>query len=257
MKFETAAYSDIGISKKVNQDSYCIRSAVTPIGTILMSVVCDGMGGLDKGEIASTSVTNAFHEWFQTKLPLYVRNFTIEQVKNDWAMIVEKENKKILRYGEQHEVQIGTTLTAMLMVDEYMLLVCHVGDSRIYRIKDEVELLTKDHTWIARELKHKRITEEEAKNHPHRNMLLQGIGVLERVVPDYMVRRIEPEEVYLLCTDGFRHKIGEQEFLEYLKPELLTNEPVIEKQVKELIKINKERNEKDNITAIAIKTVKN
>lgn len=230
---------------------------MTPIGTILMAVICDGMGGLDKGEIASTSVTNAFHDWFQTKLPSYVRHFTIEQVKNDWALIVEKENKKILQYAKQHEVQIGTTLTAMLMVDEYMMLVCHVGDSRIYRIKEKAELLTRDHTWIARELKHKRITWEEARNHPNRNMLLQGIGVVERVVPDYMVRRIEPEEVYLLCTDGFRHKIGEQEFLEYLNPRILFTEAVIETKIKELIEINKEKHEKDNITAIVIKTVKN
>ncbi|MBQ2802080.1 MAG: serine/threonine-protein phosphatase [Lachnospiraceae bacterium] len=256
MKFNTAACSDIGISKKVNQDSYCIKSATTPIGNILMAVICDGMGGLEKGELASTSVTTAFHKWFESKLPQYMKNFKIEQVKNDWALIVEEQNKKILQYGEKENIRIGTTLTAMLIIDEYMMLICHVGDSRIYRIKEEAQLLTKDHTWIARELKHKRITEEEARNHPNRNMLLQCIGVLEHVVPDYTVRRIQEEEVYLLCTDGFRHKVSEKEFWANLNPEHLISEDVMEEQLKKLTAWNKKRNEKDNITSIVIKTVK-
>lgn len=255
MKFDTAACSDIGISKKVNQDSYCIKSASTPIGNILMVVICDGMGGLEKGELASTSVTTAFHEWFKKKLPLYMGNFRIEQVKNDWSLIIQEQNRKISDYGKREGIQLGTTLTAMLMVDEYMALICHVGDSRIYRIKEEVELLTKDHTWIAREIRHKRLTEEEAKKHPARNMLLQCIGVLENVVPDFMVKQIKEDEVYMLCTDGFRHKISEDEFLENLNPQKLTNEEEMKRNIKELVEWNKQRNEKDNITVIVIKTV--
>lgn len=255
MKFNTAACSDIGILKKVNQDSYCIKSASTPIGNILMAVICDGMGGLEKGELASTCVTTAFHNWFKEKLPSYMENFKIEQVKKDWGFIIQEQNRKISDYGKKEKIQLGTTLTAMLMVDEYMVLICHVGDSRIYRIKEEVELLTKDHTWIAREVRHKRITEEEAKKHPARNMLLQCIGVLETVVPDYMVKQIKGDEVYMLCTDGFRHKVSEEEFLNKLHPKKLLNEEEMEKQIKELIDLNKQRNEKDNITAIVIKTV--
>ena len=256
MKFDIVAISDIGISKKVNQDSYCIKSASTPIGNIVMAVICDGMGGLEKGERASTSVTTAFHNWFETKLPSYMDNFRIEQVKNDWANIVEEQNKRISQYGKKEGIQLGTTLTALLAVDEYMMLICHVGDSRIYQIKEEIELLTKDHTWIARELKHNRMTEEEARKHPKRNMLLQCIGVLEHVVPDYIVRRIEEEEVYLLCTDGFRHVIDEKEFLVHLKPEILSDETFMEQQVRGLVELNKQRKEKDNITAIVIKTLK-
>lgn len=256
MKFNLAAYSDIGISKQVNQDSYCIKQASTPVGNIVMAVICDGMGGLEKGEVASSSVTRAFHTWFEEQLPTYMEDFKIQQVKKDWAVLVEQKNREIMAYGEKEGIQLGTTLTAVLLVDQYMMLICHVGDSRIYRIKENVEILTKDHTWIARELKHKRITREEARNHPNRNILLQCIGVLETVEPDYMVRPIREDEVYMLCSDGFRHKVSVKEFLEYLRPERLENEAVMRQQVKNLVELNKQRKETDNITSILIKTMR-
>lgn len=255
MNFYVAAKSDIGRVKKINQDSYCVKSATTAIGNLVMAVVCDGMGGLEQGEVASTSVVMAFQKWFETRLPKLISHFQIEQVKNDWTDLVEHQNKKLLRYGEEQNIKLGTTLTAILLVDEYMLLSCHVGDSRLYRITQEAEVLTEDHTWIAREIKQRRITEEEAKNHPNRNMLLQCIGVLEHVVPDYSVRRIYPEEVYMLCTDGFRHNITKEELQCLLAPEHLTGEKEIQQRLLKLIDMNKYRGEKDNITAIVVKTI--
>ena len=174
MNFYVAAKSDIGKVKKVNQDSYCIKSAATAIGNLVMAVICDGMGGLEQGEVASTRVVMAFQRWFETRLPKLIPHFQIEQVKNDWSDLVEQQNKKILRYGEEQNIKLGTTLTAILLVDEYMLLSCHVGDSRLYRITREAEVLTADHTWVAREIKQQRMTEEEAKKHPNLAMQQQN-----------------------------------------------------------------------------------
>lgn len=254
MNFYVAAKSDIGKVKKVNQDSYCIKSAATAIGNLVMAVVCDGMGGLEQGEVASASVVMAFQTWFETCLPQLIAHFHIEQVKRQWSSLVEQENRKILKYGEQQNIKLGTTLTAILLVDEYMLLSCHVGDSRLYRIGQEAEVLTADHTWVAREIKQQRMTEEEAQNHPNRNMLLQCIGVLEHVEPDYSVHRICPEEVYMLCTDGFRHNITKEELQCLLAPKYLAGEKQIQQRLGELIEMNKSRGEKDNITAIVVKT---
>lgn len=254
MNFYVAAKSDIGRVKKINQDSYCIKSAVTAIGSLLMAVVCDGMGGLEQGEVASGSVVMAFQKWFERRLPNLIQHFHIEQVKNDWSLLIDEQNKKILQYGEEQNIKLGTTLTAVLFVDKYMMLSCHVGDSRLYRITQKAEVLTEDHTWIAREIKQQRMTKQQAKNHPNRNMLLQCIGVLEHVAPDYSVQRIFPQEVYMLCTDGFRHNVDNQELQKFLAPNIFTGEQQIEQAITQIIEINKSRGENDNITAVVIKT---
>lgn len=67
MNFLKAAYTDVGIKKKTNQDSVLIREASTDYGQVLLAVVCDGMGGLSKGEVASTAVINSVSAWFEAE----------------------------------------------------------------------------------------------------------------------------------------------------------------------------------------------
>lgn len=254
MEFYVAAKSDVGRVKKINQDSYCIKSASTAIGNLVMAVVCDGMGGLKQGEVASSRVMCAFQNWFDNRLPKLIGNFRIEQVKEEWALLVEKENKSILELGQQQKLRMGTTLTAVLFVDKYLLLCCHVGDSRLYRIGENIQQLTKDHTWVAREVREKRLTLEEAMTHPNRNMLLQCIGVMDKVQADYFVQPLAPEEAYLLCSDGFRHKISQEEMKGFLAPKELSGEREIEARIETLIETNMSRGERDNITALVIRT---
>ena len=69
MNYLFALHTDVGIKKKTNQDSLCVKEASTPNGNILMALVCDGMGGLEKGEVASATIIKAFSKWFQEELP--------------------------------------------------------------------------------------------------------------------------------------------------------------------------------------------
>lgn len=254
MEFYMAAKSDVGKVKKINQDSYCMKSAATAIGNLVMTVICDGMGGLKKGEVASSRVMLAFQNWFDNRLPKLIGNFRIELVKEEWASLVAQENCGILDFSRQQNLRMGTTLTAVLFVDKYLLLCCHVGDSRLYRIEETITQLTKDHTWVAREVRENRLTLEEARVHPNRNMLLQCIGVTPQVQADYFVQPLAPEETYLLCSDGFRHRISAEEIAVFLSPERLTGEEEISSRIEEMIQINMCRGERDNITAIVIKT---
>lgn len=253
MEFLTVACSDIGIKKKVNQDSYCIKSAKTCIGNILMAVICDGMGGLAKGEVASASVITAFSKWFERELPELVRELSVEEVKQKWGMIIKEQNQKIRIYGESLGINLGTTLTIMLIIDENYVMIGHVGDSRAYKINSSVQILTEDQTVVAREVKQNKLTLEQAMQDPRRNVLLQCIGASKTVLPDYIVEAVELGATYMLCTDGFRHQITEIEIFEYFNPEVLVDENVMKSRAEELVELNKIRMENDNITVLLIK----
>lgn len=256
MEFITTACSDIGIKKKVNQDSYCIKSARTCIGTVLMAVLCDGMGGLAKGEVASASVVTRFAKWFDMELPEIVSDFSVETVKRQWQKIIAEQNHKIKLYGESFHINLGTTLTVILIVDENYAIIGHVGDSRAYKISSSVQILTEDQTVVAREIKQNKLTIEQAKLDPRRNVLLQCIGASKTVLPDFIVEEVEADSIYMLCTDGFRHKITDAEIYEYLNPQILIDENTMKTNSDELVRLNKIRLENDNITVLLIKLIK-
>ncbi|WP_223592668.1 PP2C family protein-serine/threonine phosphatase [Neobacillus bataviensis] len=254
MKVLTAAYTDIGNKKATNQDSLCLKIAETSVGTVLLAVICDGMGGLTKGEVASASVINAFSEWFENELPPKVATHQWNQIQQDWERIIQEQNHRIGAYGQKVQIQLGTTLTALLMIDSQFMLIGHVGDSRIYRLDDHnLEVLTEDQTLVAREIKKGTLTLEQAKKDPRRNVLLQCIGASKVVIPEFRTGRAAAGEVYMLCSDGFRNMITAEEIHQAFSPLSLPNEWVMEQKTKELVELNKQRQETDNITVVLIK----
>ena len=89
MRFLSSAHTDIGISKAINQDSFCLKCAKTPTSNIAMAIMCDGMGGLSKGEYASSFVVNAFSRWFEKELPLMTdKPVNLKTVAERWNQIV-------------------------------------------------------------------------------------------------------------------------------------------------------------------------
>ena len=110
MNFIVTANTDIGIAKSTNQDSLMAMSMNTPQGRMAFAVLCDGMGGLQKGEVASTSVINAFRSWAENELPKLCKQPLEDTViRNQWCGIIDQQNKSINVYGAQHGVRLGTT----------------------------------------------------------------------------------------------------------------------------------------------------
>ena len=137
------------------------------------------------------------------------------------------------------------------MNDQY--LVVHVGDSRLYFLDDTaIHQLTTDHTFIARELKKGTMTLEQAKVDKRRNMLLQCVGASAQVEPEILYGNIK-RGVFLLCSDGFRHEISEAEIFQTLHAGVLPDQKMMKKQLHHLIELVKQRQERDNISAILIK----
>lgn len=251
MHFLATADTDIGISKKSNQDSLLIKHAKCDGKEILMAIVCDGMGGLNKGEVASATVIRRFAAWFDEDLPYELEDWNINVVGGKWALILKELNSEIMEQTASPDKRMGTTFTGMLLVDEDCLIV-HVGDSRAYKIKYEIEQLTEDHTFVQREVKLGHMTREQATIDKRRNLLLQCVGASDKVEPDVIVGRSD-EACYLLCSDGFRHEISEQEMFEYLRPENQMNKKAMHSNVSSMIELVKSRQEKDNISAILVK----
>ena len=219
--------------------------------------MCDGMGGLKNGELASAFVVNAFSNWFENELPeMALAEIDYSRILSRWNMIAQEQGRKIMNYGKARGISLGTTLTAILIIDDKYCYV-HVGDSRLYVISEnDIRQLTKDQTVLAHEIAQNRLTVEEARTDSRRNILLQCIGASQTITPETGTGAVRENDAFLLCSDGFRHEVSEQEFYGVLAPSLLTSEMVMKKSLVDLVGLNMARNEKDNITALLIKAIR-
>lgn len=251
MHFIATADTDIGISKQTNQDSCLIKHAQTEDGEVMLAMICDGMGGLAKGELASATVVRAFSQWFDQELPFELENLDMQIIGAKWSLMLRKLNTQIQAYGNSFRNSMGTTVTGILLCQgEY--LIAHVGDSRAYQLSRGLQQLTEDQTFVAREIRRGAMTEEEAKTDKRRNMLLQCVGASRTVEPQILQGRIE-HGVYMLCSDGFRHEVSQAEIYESLNPVNLMNEAAMHSNAKYLIDLVKQRREQDNISVVLIK----
>lgn len=257
MNFLTQFHTDVGIKKDTNQDSLCIVEAETEKGKELLTVICDGMGGLEKGELASSVVINAFSDWFKTTFPALIsEDDYIMQICLSWQNLINSLNTKILLYGKEKGIKLGTTITALLFFDDGNFLIAHVGDSRVYRIYDnKIKQLTIDQTVVERDVKRGLLKAEEADNDPRRSVLLQCVGASEVIDIDFRYGTYSINECYLMCTDGFRHVITADEIKNALCSENNNNETEMKGNLEYLVELNKNRLEKDNISAILVKII--
>lgn len=254
MDYIVSASTDIGNTKKTNQDSVGVKGITVEGKKCVLAVLCDGVGGLEKGEIASATLVKAFGKWAVERLPgLIVKGITAEDIQNEWTELIGQYNEKIRTYGIRHRVTLGTTIAGILLFQDRYFIV-NIGDSRVYEIKKEVKVLTKDQTVVERELELGKITPKQAEIDPRRNILLQCIGVSDKVYPDFFFGEAKQNAVYMLCSDGFRHVITQDEIYAHFKPDnMITVERMKENELA-LIALNKERRERDNISVVTIKT---
>lgn len=256
MRYITAYASDIGIRKETNQDAILIKKARTDQGEILFAVICDGMGGLEKGEVASKEVIGRLGKWFHEELPqMLYEGLKEEKLRKKWKDIVVEENEKLGAFGRKHNVNLGTTLTALLVVEENYYVV-HVGDSRIYELSDTLYQITEDQTLVAKEIAAGRLAEEQAETDPRRSILLQCIGASQIVEPVFYRGKIKEHATYLVCSDGLRHMCTPMEMWNRFCADANPDEKAMKNNLLEFIEMLKQRKEKDNISGILIKTIR-
>ena len=149
---------------------------------------------------------------------------------------------------------LGTTVSALILYNEKYYIV-HVGDSRIYHMAKGVTQLTKDQTFVAREIAAGRMTEEQAKIDPRRSVLLQCVGASPVVEPEFTKGDVTPNTMFMLCSDGFRHQISDAEMMDKIGPNAVKDEEEMKYGCIYLTELVKNRKESDNITVALIKVV--
>ena len=255
MNYLIGYYSDKGIRKEVNQDALLIKTCKSPYGRIGLFIVCDGVGGLQQGEIASSTVINVFSNWFDKDIKdINFENITEEEIFTVINELIIDANRKIIEYGQRNNCKLGTTLTLMLTVDE-KYYIYHVGDSRIYKISNNLEILTKDQTLVAREIELGNLTEEEAKIDSRRSVLLQCIGAKYSLTPEFSSGELSLNEVYVICSDGFYRRLEKSELISELSSKKFICNNDLNNKARELVFRAMDRREADNISVILLKTI--
>ena len=237
------AKTDIGKAREKNQDYYYIPSSQDDLQLFILA---DGMGGYNGGEVASKLATESLKKYIQNNFESIEKSKEkiLELIGNamEYANMVVYEKSK-----EEKELEgMGTTLEVCLIYNN-KAYIGHVGDSRIYRIRKEViRKLTKDHSYVQQLVEDKKITREEAKTHPKKNMLTKALGCTPYVEPDLRARNFEKGDIFIMCSDGLTNMVEEKRIYELVKEDLNT-------AVDKLINEANMAGGYDNITVIIIK----
>ncbi|OPF52021.1 protein phosphatase [Clostridium baratii] len=227
--------SDVGVRRKFNEDNlgYFENDSYS------LYIVADGMGGHNAGEVASKmaveTVTN------------YVNRNIEDEGEDTLKNAIENVNVKIYNYSISNlDLRgMGTTITACLCY-EGKVIIANVGDSSCFGIKNEkIYKLTKDHSLVQQLLDAGSISEEEAKNHPNKNIITRAVGTSEDVDVDIFIFDISDFDRYLICSDGLTNEVTLEEINDILKREK-NNESACEMLINEANK----NGGRDNITVM-------
>jgi serine/threonine protein phosphatase PrpC len=237
MKLVFAGNTDVGCVRSANQDSYCIDIE----GRFF--VVADGMGGHAGGEEASRIAVDVVKSYLEAKWEQQLSPQELLQSAIDLA------NDAILKDQEAHPVrrEMGTTIVVVMFRDDQPWY-CHIGDSRLYRLRDGIiEQISEDHTWIAKAIQSSTVDIEEARSHPWRHLLMQCLG--REDIEKVRTAKVDfiPRDRLLICTDGLTEELSNNYIADQLN---IINS--CEQAAAGLIKAAKDKGGKDNITVVVI-----
>ena len=200
--FETSARSAIGLVRQGNEDS----GFVSP----QLIAVADGMGGHAAGEVASKIAVQVLKSLVPTLISADIDQDSVEDLLMHSLHSIDSEIS-LVTAEEIEKRGMGTTLTALLIRDDYISLL-HVGDSRCYRLRgNTLEQLSNDHTVIQELLDQGAISHAEAAEHPQRSMLTQALRGDGDVTPVLQMYEVKKGDRYLLCSDGLSGVLTEKE----------------------------------------------
>ena len=237
--------TDIGLVRRENQDAYAVRVSEDSGHTVC--VVCDGMGGPGGGKLASSLAVDAFMDSCLANLRA---DMSPEQVKETAAFAVAAANTAVYERScnEPGLYGMGTTLVSAIVRDGQAVF-NNVGDSRAYLIHNGViTRITKDHSLVEHLVDQGDITEEEARRHPHRNLITRALGPDSEALSDSYEVSLEPGDWLLLCTDGLVGTVTDQEMARELTVDGNDNE-----RLDRLLELAKEQGAPDNVTAVLLR----
>ena len=244
MRITSCGMTDVGLKRGHNEDNYLVNEELN------LFVVADGMGGHAGGEYASAIAVSTVEE-VVTDMQLQ-GDFSVEGddpvelARERVRYAIRLAGKRIFEKARQDSEFYGMGTTAVcLMVDGPNAYIAHVGDSRVYLVRDgRAEQLTEDHSLVNEKIKAGLITAEEAKHHKMRNVITRSLGYQEDVEVDVQVRAVRRGDRFLLCSDGLCNYLELDEVAHYLR------KYPPQEAARRMIDHACERGGDDNITAV-------
>ena len=234
LRLRYAALSDVGRVRKDNQDSGYA-------GEHLL-VIADGVGGAARGDIASSTAVQILRRLDDTPS---------DDLLEALAGAIHRAHDRIAELVEEDPELEGTSTTVTVaLFDGNRIGVGHVGDSRGYLLRDgELSQLTKDHTFVQSLIDEGRITEEEARTHPHRNLILRAVDGVHETDPDLFLLELAPGDRILLCSDGASGVLDNDRLADIL------GTGTVDYAVVELVRASLDAGSTDNITCVVADVV--
>ncbi len=193
---EAYCLTDIGKMRRSNQDALVEDAALRLYG------VADGMGGHNGGETASAGARDGLIRHLREKTP------SLDALRAG----IEMANADLFRQQAEDETLagMGTTLSVIWM-SEYFAYLGHVGDSRIYRMQDgKLQQMTDDHSLVGDLVRAGQLTQEQAENHPLKNVITRAVGTEETIEADMAVEERRPGDLWLICSDGLHGLVSDE-----------------------------------------------
>ncbi|MCX7829900.1 MAG: Stp1/IreP family PP2C-type Ser/Thr phosphatase [Acidobacteria bacterium] len=252
MKKEIDFYpiTNTGIKRTNNEDAFLVEQEAN------LFIVADGMGGHSSGEVASKIAVETINKFFkdpnlneETTWP-YEYDDKISFLGNKLKTAIAIANDKIQEYTKEHVESrgMGTTVVALHKTGDKIIL-CHVGDSRCYLLREKkLILLTSDHSWVNEQVKMGFLTESEAQRHPFRNVITKALGTKGEASAEVTEMNCKIGDTYLLCTDGLNSMVSDSQI-----ETILLNKTNLKEMGDALIEAANQNGGEDNITLILVK----
>ncbi len=241
-----AYLTDPGKVRERNEDSVIITENMS--GEVLLAVA-DGMGGHVGGEIASSITISHLGKRFGEISSIGVKEDAISFIKE----IVSEVNVLLYKYTNEHQESqgMGTTLVLAVLTKTFLLF-ANIGDSTGYVVKNKkLHKITDEHTFVGMLVKSGEISEEEAKEHPKKNILMKALGATSSVEMDIFFVERDIDGIFL-CSDGLTNMLDEEQIVKVLNEDSLVNE-----QLQKLINKANNRGGNDNISIAYLRECKN
>lgn len=219
MGIRGAAKTDIGKVRKQNQDAF----GFFPEGSFY--TVADGMGGHQGGEVASALAVETMRLSLQETqdedlTPVAGAQGLCSVSARRLVIAVQQANGQVLERSKQETTLngMGTTVAAILFdTRESIATICHVGDSRVYRVREgRIEQLTEDHSLVQQLFREGTLSQAELKTSPHRHVLTQAVGVQPIIQPGVRIEQPQTDDAFMLCSDGIHGVVEPDEMLDLL-----------------------------------------
>lgn len=253
MPILTGWATNIGVTRKENQDSCYVCTSEYAMNVSAVAAMCDGMGGLSDGALASRTVCAAVEEWYSASFlpPSKVMSLSDEDITRQLTEIITDANRRLARYGSEKNIRVGTTASVLFMLNgKYFIF--HVGDSRVYHYSSTLKQLTDDDCVAAEKLRRGEISRFDYEKSNQKHLLTQCVGVNDKLNIHIYTGEYSVGDVFFLCSDGMYHYLPYSELVSILIAQQIEKGSRITSAIERIIDRMISRGEKDNLSGIIL-----